>query len=227
MMIKAVIFDFDGTLITFNLDIKACRSEIINHLIQQGFPHTLFSKKETAFDMLEKVRHYLKIKGIETQKFAKIKMKVFSIVESFELESAKTTKMFQGIPETLIELRKMELKIALCTISGKKATTYSLKRFQINQLFDAVITRDSVPEVKPNPIHLQTTLDALNVGHEEAVIIGDSTKDMVCASKLDILAVGVTTGLSSKESLINTGAHYIVSSVNEILPIIQRLNHKY
>ena len=72
-MIKAVIFDFDGTLITFNLDIKACRSEIINHLTKQGFPHTLFSQRETAFDMLEKVRHYMKIKGIERQKFAKIK----------------------------------------------------------------------------------------------------------------------------------------------------------
>ncbi|MFC1488054.1 HAD family hydrolase [Thermoproteota archaeon] len=227
-MIKDVVFDLDGTLITFNLNIKSCRSEVIKYLTQQDFPRSLFSLKETAFDMLVKVKQHIIAEGIDIQKFTKIKKWVFSIVESFELEAAKTTKMFPGIPETLKELRKMDLKIALCTINGKKATRHILKRFQINQLFDALITRDIVPEVKPNPVHLQTTLEALNVEHKEAVIIiGDSTKDMVCARKLGILAVGVTTGLSSKESLINSGAHYIVSSANEILPIIQRLNQKY
>ena len=58
-MIKAVIFDLDGTLVTFNLDVKTCRIEIIQYLTEQGIPQELFSMKETAFDMLMKVKKIL------------------------------------------------------------------------------------------------------------------------------------------------------------------------
>jgi phosphoglycolate phosphatase len=225
-MIRAVIFDLDGTLKEFNLDIKACRTKIINLLTQQGFSRSLFSLKETAFDMLVKVKKYLTAKGMEKQEFAKIKDMVFSVVEDFELEAARTAKMFAGIPETLKALRDMKLKIALCTISSEKTTNYILKRFNLEQFFDAVITRDSVFEVKPHPTHLEAALNALKVKSQEAVLVGDSVKDIECAIQLNVLAVGVTTGLSSIEELTCSGAHYIASSANEIPILIQQLNRK-
>jgi phosphoglycolate phosphatase len=225
-MIRAVIFDLDGTLKEFNLDIKACRTKIINLLTQQGFPRSLFSIKETAFDMLVKVKKYLTAKGLEKQKFAKIKDMVFSVVEDFELEAARTAKMFAGIQETLKALRDMKLKIALCTISSEKTTSYILKRFNLELFFDAVITRESVFEVKPHPTHLEAALNALKVESQEAVLVGDSVKDIECAIQLNVLAVGVTTGLSSIEELACSGAHYIASSANDIPILIQKLNSK-
>jgi len=223
-MIKAVIFDLDGTLKEFNLDIKACRTKIVSLLTQRGFSRSLFSLNETAFDMLVKVKKYLTAKGMEKQEFAKIKDMIFSVVEDFELEAARTAKIFADIPETLKALRDMKLEIALCTISSEKATSYILKRFHLEQFFDAVITRDSVFEVKPHPKHLEAALDALKVRSQEAVLVGDSVKDIECAIQLNVLAVGVTTGLSSIEELTCSGAHYIASSANDIPILIQKLN---
>jgi len=105
--IKGLIFDLDGTLVTFNLDIKACRTEVIQYLTEQGIPRDLFSMKETAFDMLIKVKKNLATKSNKEQKFAPIKKNVFSIVERFELKSAKTTRLFSGIPETLNILKEI------------------------------------------------------------------------------------------------------------------------
>jgi len=223
-MIKEVVFDLDGTLKEFNLDIKACRTKIINLLTQRGFSRSLFSLNETAFDMLVKVKKYLTAKGMEKQEFAKIKDMIFSVVEDFELEAARTAKIFAGIPETLKALRDMKLEIALCTISSEKTTNYILKRFHLEQFFDAVITRDSVFEVKPHPKHLEAALDALKVRSQEAVLVGDSVKDIECAIQLNVLAVGVTTGLSSIEELTCSGAHYIASSANDVLSLILQLN---
>jgi phosphoglycolate phosphatase len=225
-MIKAVIFDLDGTLKEFNLDIKACRTEIINLLTQQGFSRSLFSIKETAFDMLVNVKKHLNTKGMEKQEFTKIKDMVFSVVEDFELKAARTAKMFAGIPETLKTLRDMKLKIALCTISSEKTTSYILKRFNLEQFFDAVITRESVFEVKPHPTHLEAALDAVKVSSQEAVLVGDSVKDIECAIQLNVLAVGVTTGLSSIEELTCSGAHYIASSANDIPILLEQVNRK-
>jgi len=225
-MIKAVIFDLDGTLKEFNLDIKACRTKIISLLTQRGFSRSLFSLNESAFDMLKKVKKYLITEDGKKQEFAKIKDMIFSVVEDFELEAARTAKIFAGIPETLKALRDMKLEIALCTISSEKATSYILKRFHLEQFFDAVITRESVFEVKPHPKHLEAALDALKVRSQEAVLVGDSVKDIECAIQLNVLAVGVTTGLSSIEELTCSGAHYIASSANEIPILVEQLNRK-
>ena len=157
---------------------------------------------------------------------AKIKEEIFSVVEDFELEAAKTAKIFKGIPETLKKLKKMKMAIALCTISSEKTTNYILKRFHIEQFFDAVITRESVFEVKPHPTHLKAALNDLKVKSQEAVLVGDSVKDIECAIQLNVLAVGVTTGLSSIEELTCSGAHYIASSANDIPILIQQLNSK-
>ena len=223
-MIKAVIFDLDGTLKEFNLDIKACRTKIVSLLTQRGFSRSLFSLNESAFDMLKKVKKYLITEDGKKQEFAKIKDMIFSVVEDFELEAARTAKIFAGIPETLKALRDMKLEIALCTISSEKATNYILKRFHLEQFFDAVITRESVFEVKPHPKHLEAALDALKVRSQEAVLVGDSVKDIECAIQLNVLAVGVMTGLSSIEELTCSGAHYIASSANDIPILIQKIN---
>jgi len=223
-MIKAVIFDLDGTLKEFNLDIKACRTKIVSLLTQRGFSRSLFSLNESAFDMLKKIKKYLITEDGKKQEFAKIKDMIFSVVEDFELEAARTAKIFAGIPETLKALRDMKLEIALCTISSEKATNYILKRFHLEQFFDAVITRESVFEVKPHPKHLEAALDALKVRSQEAVLVGDSVKDIECAIQLNVLAVGVMTGLSSIEELTCSGAHYIASSANDIPILIQKIN---
>jgi len=68
-MIKAVVFDIDGTLLKFNLDIKACRTEVIQYLTEQDIPRDLFLMKETALDMLIKVKKYLTTKSSKEQKF--------------------------------------------------------------------------------------------------------------------------------------------------------------
>ena len=160
------------------------------------------------------------------QKYTKIKEMIFSVVEDFEIEAAKTAKIFSGIPETLKTLRDMKLKIGLCTICSEKTTDYVLKRFNLEQFFDAVIARESVFEVKPHPTHLEAALNALKVSSQEAVLVGDSVKDIKCAVQLNVLAVGVTTGLSSMEELSCAGAHYIASSANEIPILIRQLNKR-
>lgn len=225
-MIRAVIFDLDGTLIAFNLDIEACRIEVIEYLTKQGLPYSLFSLKESAFDMLVKVKKYLRAKGIDGEQFAKFRKTVFSIVESFELQAAKTTKMFPRITETLQTLKDLKLKIALCTISGEEATSYLLERFCLGKFFDAIITRESVVRIKPHPAHLKAALDALEVRSPEALLVGDSVKDVECARKLDVLAVGVTTGISSIEELSDSGAHYLASSISDIPILVQQLNNR-
>jgi len=50
--------------------------------------------------------------------------------------------------------------------------------------------------------------------------------DMKCAKELDVVAVGMTTGISSPEELTRAGATYLVSSFTELLTVIRKLTER-
>ncbi len=226
LTIKAVIFDLDGTIVDFNIDFKAARAEVIHLLTQQNLPSSLLSVNESLFVTLKKVEKRMKENGKEEQEFVKLKEKVIAVVESYEAKAARETNLILGILETLKTLRKMKLKIAIFTANGEKSTNHILRRFRLRQFFSATITRESVLAVKPDPVHLEAALKALKVRPEEAIVIGDSVRDMECARRLNVLAVGVTTGFSSIEELTRAGADYLASSSTDIPSLLQKLNTK-
>ena len=224
MTVKAVVFDLDGTIVAFNIDYMTVRAEVRNLLIKEGFPASILSSKESIFEMLKKAEIFLKNQKKPKRKFDEIRTQALAIAEKFELEAARTTSILSGAVETLKEVKKMRLKIGLCTVNGDRATEYLLKRFRIGQYFDALITRDKVENVKPSSEHLEAVLACLDVNAEEAVVVGDGTGDMKCAMELQSVAVGLPTGVSTAADLTNAGANYIITSITDLPNLIEAVN---
>jgi HAD superfamily hydrolase (TIGR01509 family) len=219
--IKAIVFDLDGTITNFNLDYKTARAEAIEYLTTQGLPRSLFTINESVFEMLKKVEISMKNSGKNQKEFSKLRQNILTILEKYEMESASSTSLIPGILETLKTLKQMKLKLALFTVNSKKTTNYILDTFHLKSFFDAVITRDSVSTVKPNPVHLETTLKKLKTKPEEAIVVGDSISDMKSAQELHVFSVGVTYGVSTPEELTRAGANCLVSSPTDLVKLIE------
>ena len=84
-----------------------------------------------------------------------------AIAEKYEMEAASTTSLMPGANETLKELKRMNMKMGLCTTSSEKAANYILKRFKIEDFFQIVVARDKVKYVKPNTEQFEVALKAL------------------------------------------------------------------
>jgi HAD superfamily hydrolase (TIGR01549 family) len=224
MAIKAVVFDLDGTLASFNVDYRIVRAEVRSFLIREGLPASTLSTNESIFEMLKKAEIFFKNSSKPKKAMEKIRDEALAIAEKYEFEAAKTTSLFPGITETLKTLKKMGLKMGLCTINSEKSANYILKRFGIANLFDAVTPRNAVKYVKPNTEHLEATLKALEVNAEEAAVVGDSVVDMKCAKELKALAIGVIGGVSTPKDLITAGANYLITSITDLPSLIESIN---
>ncbi len=223
-MIKAVIFDLDGTIVDFNLDYKSLRAEVIQTLNKEGIPSSIFSMNESIFNMLKKAEIYVRNNGRKDIDIARVKKEVLSVANRHELQAAHATSLVPGILEALKTLNKMKMKLAIFTVNGEKSASYIIRSFRLKRFFDVMITRESVSAIKPNPAHLEATLKALNVEPEEAIVVGDSKWDMGCAQELNVIAVGVATGISSPKELTNAGATHLISSAIHLPELIQQLN---
>ncbi len=224
MTIKAVIFDLDGTIATFNLDYKTVRAEARAHLIKNGVPASLLEVNENIFEMLNKAQLYLQNQGKPDAIMEQLRRETLSIAEEYELEAAAQTSLLPGATETLKALKQVGLKIGLCTINSEKSMNTILRRFNLAEYFDAAVPREKVNYIKPHPEHLKTVLEALNAAPQEAVVVGDSAVDMQAAKDLKAIAVGLPTGVSTQEQLVNSGANYIITSTTDLPLLIERIN---
>ncbi len=224
MTIKAIIFDLDGTIAAFNLDYKALRAEVRSYLIKTGVPSSVLALNESIFEMLKKTELQMTNAGKSQEAIKEVREKALSLAEKYEVEAAEQTSLLPGVVDTLKALRKRGYKIALCTINGEKSTNHILERFKIIEYFDAVTPRNLVSQVKPHSEHCETSLKSLNVGPSEAVFVGDSVSDMQGAKDLKAIAVGLPTGVTSQEQLVNGGANYIITSIVDLPYLIEKVN---
>jgi phosphoglycolate phosphatase len=224
MTIKAVIFDLDGTIAAFNLDYKALRAEVRGYLINMGIPASVVTVNKNIFEMLKDAELFLTNAGKSSAFIKETRREALSKAEKYETEAAENTSLLPGAVETLKVLKKMGLKIGLCTINSEKSARHILERFKLAEYFDAVTPRDRVIKVKPDPEHCGASLKALGVTAAEAVSVGDSVSDMQAAKDLKAVAVGIPTGVSTQEQLVNNGANYIITSIIDLPTLIERLN---
>lgn len=223
-MIRAVVFDLDGTIVKFNIDFRAVRADVRGFLIKEGVPASVLSINESIFEMLKKMEIFMKNNNKLASKIEEVRSKALAIAEKYELEAAKTTSLQPGIKGILKTLKSMGLKIGICTLNSQKSVEYILKKFGIGEFFDAVTTRDHVKNVKPNPEHLENTLKALGVNPKEALVVGDSPADMKCAKELGAAAAALPTGVSTPKELVDAGANYIITTITDIPALIEQID---
>ena len=226
MTVKAVVFDLDGTIVNFNLDYKSARAEVIEFLNNHGFPQSIFSINESVFEMLKKAEIYMQNHHISNKDYSNLKKDVLAIMERYEMQGARSTQVLPGALETLQTLKKMKIKLGLFTVNNKKSTEHVLSTFRLKHFFQSVVTRDSVPLVKPNPIHLETVLKSLKVKPDETMVVGDSALDMKSAKELSVFAVGASTGFATPEELTRAGANCLISSPIDLISLVEKLNQK-
>ena len=222
--VEAVIFDLDGTLANFNLDFKALRAEVRGYLIRTGVPASVLNVNESIFDMIGKAEIFFKNGDKSAKMFEEVHTQALAITEKYEMEAALTTSLKPGAVETLKELKKMQLKLGLCTTSNEKAARYILQRFRIDDYFNIVVSRDKVKYVKPYTEQFEMALKALGVQAQATVVVGDSVVDMQSARELKSIAVGIPTGMSTMEQLKNHSANYIITSLTDLPVLIKEIN---
>ena len=224
MRVKAVIFDLDGTIASFNLDYKTVRAEVKGYLVKRGVPASALSVKESIFEMLRKTEIFVRNSGKPAKFLEEVRGEALAMTEKYELEAATSTSLMPGAVETLKALRRMGLKIGLCTINSEKSVNYILKRFGIAEFFDVTVPRNKVNHFKPHPEHIEAALKALGASANDTVIVGDSSTDMQSAKELKAVAVGLPTGVSTLEQLTRNGANYIITSITDLPLLIEKIN---
>lgn len=210
--IKAILFDFDGTLAKLNIDFYAMRLKIFDLIQQYGIREDSIKEKY----LLEIIDEVYKILLNENFSVAEIfYIKAHKILYDSEIEGAKAGGLLPKVKETLKRLRDKGIKIGIVTRNCEDAVRMVFPR--IDDYCDVFISRDSIRNVKPHPDHIVKVINNLGVSGKEAVMVGDHQIDIQAGKLIGIITIGVLTGRTKTEEFKKAGADYILNDVSEIL----------
>lgn len=134
---------------------------------------------------------------------------------------------FPGMVELMSDLKAEGYRTAVVT-SRLPGTTYKwLDQFDLRRLLDSVVTCDDTDKHKPDPEPVLIALDRLSAEPEQALMIGDSMFDILCARNAGVRSVLVGWHLAVPEEEI-TGPNapdFLVEEPGEIKAILAGLNN--
>lgn len=217
-MIKAVIFDLDGTLIDTLQDL----SNSINLAMKNRGYDISYNKEETK-----------NLIGSGTKVLCKRALSKYSASDEdieevykefskqYRLHQLDNTKPYNGVKEGLLALKRLGCKIAVLSNKVEENTKYIINSLLGESLFDIVRgQRINVP-LKPDPTSLNDIIEELFVKKEEVLYVGDSDTDMKTADNLGVKKVAVTWGFRDISLLLQYKPDYVLKQFSDIVEIVK------
>jgi len=222
-MLRAVIFDLDGTITVLTLPLDAMRSDTKEYYIKRGLPPFLLDPADGISSTRVKAREYFFSQGIDPEEWDRMERELDALLTKHEESAARGTQLIEGALAVVEQVRKMNLKTAILTNNGRQAVDIILERLPLERYFDVIQTRNESPNPKPFPDGILHVLKRLGVPVDEAVYVGDAVIDAVAAKRAGIRFWAVTTGETDKDELINAGADKVFDSLSDILPVLREM----
>ncbi|ADL52369.1 pyrophosphatase PpaX [Clostridium cellulovorans] len=204
-MIKAILFDLDGTILD------------TNDLILNSFKHSFKTHLDLELPREEIVKFFGEPLQYSLAKYGEDKLEnLISTYRSYNEENHDSNvTLFKGVKEGLKVLKDKNFKLAIVTSKRESMTRRGLDLFGLTECFDVIITPEATKEHKPNGEPVLKACEVLGIKPEEAIMVGDSHNDILCGKN-----AGAKTGLVKytaldQSELLKLYPDYLVDSIEE------------
>lgn len=128
------------------------------------------------------------------------------------------SSLFPNSARILANLKSRRFKIGLATSGDEKRVVSELKRKGIFRIFDIVICGDHVPieEQKPSPRQIILAMKKLNIKPKDAAYVGDTSFDVLAGKNAGVKTVALAGGLHPVDKLRNSNPDLLVHNWNEL-----------
>ena len=194
-LVRLLVFDLDGTLIDSRLDLIHSVNAMLLHI----------GRPELDGDMIASyvgdgapalVRRALG----DTDDEALLRAALDYFLGYYRLHKLDHTAVYAGIPEVLARLANSSngVRRQMAVLSNKPANSSRaiVRALGVGDFFVRVYGGNSFTTKKPDPLGVQTILRETGVAAAEALIIGDSSIDVLTGRNAGLWTCGVTYGFA-------------------------------
>ncbi|MFL0504257.1 pyrophosphatase PpaX [Ureibacillus sp. 179-F W5.1 NHS] len=208
---KALLFDFDGTL----LDTNELIIQTFMHVLEERFPGQYSPKDCINFigPSLKETFEQLTPNEVE------------EMIEKYrqwnEAHHDELVKEFEGVVPTLEQLKEQGIRLAIVSTKRKDTIEKGLNLMGAKHLFEFWIGTDDVKRVKPDPEPVLLAIDKLGVSKKDVIMIGDNYHDIEAGKNAGVKTAGVAWSLKGEQFLQQFNPDYMLQHMSDLLTIVK------
>jgi pyrophosphatase PpaX len=210
--IRAVLYDFDGTLADSTELIMRCYRHTMRTHLGSAPPDDVWL---SGFGMT-----------LESQmrRFGRDPAEVEAMLDTYR-EYQNTLhddllRPFPGAAEIVAELERRGYGLAIVTSKHRRATLRGMELCGLVSHFDVIITPEDVAEPKPHPEPVLMALERLGVAPHQALFVGDSPHDVAAGRAAGTRTAAVLWGPFPRQALEDAGPDAFLHTQRDVLRLL-------
>ena len=213
--VKMVIIDLDGTLVDTVPDLAAAANRTLRELgrtdwdIERyrtwvGNGAARFVKRALTGDMQAEPEPRLFERALAL------------FWRNYGAAVSDLSRPYPGAVEALMQLSSAGYALACITNKAEAFAVPLLKMLEMHAYFELVVSGDSLPRQKPDPLPLQHACRHFSIGPDRGVLIGDSLNDVQAARAAGMPVICVTYGYNHGHDIRDAGPDAAVDSLADV-----------
>ncbi|ODU11288.1 MAG: hypothetical protein ABS84_00030 [Rubrivivax sp. SCN 71-131] len=208
---RAVIFDFEGTLVDFQWQLGPAEEELRRACAALGCA--------TAGSYAQ-LWNAAVAAGEPAGRLGEIRRGLQPIYDRWDADAATRWAPRPGAQALLAALAGRGVAAALVSNCGRAAVAGVLSRFHLDEHLLPVICRDDLHFMKPHPEGTQRALASLGLAPHEALFVGDSRTDVHAARAAGVPVAVIRGGECDPDAFADLPPDHWVDELGEILALI-------
>lgn len=220
-MLRCLLFDVDGTLVSMNVDGERLRATMAAELQKWGFDTSFIGGGVYSQDIIDRAKLQVETGSVKAD-FRVVREQLYAALDALEMDWNARSEPIEGARAVLARLRTThpDVKLATLTNSGRAPSEWLLRKYDLLKYFDYTFSRDNLPAMKPRPEAVLHAVQEVGVRTQEAMFVGDSVIDVRSAKGAGVRIASVVTGRYTAEKLREEGTDYVLGSLWELFNLL-------
>jgi phosphoglycolate phosphatase len=218
-----VLFDLDGTLLDTVDAIAAALNQALSERSLAALPvaqvRMMIGRGGPV--LIERALGWLG-ETLDQSEQAALLQRYFLHYEHVESSAEHSATIYPGVGDSLRQLQRLQLKLAVVTNKQKHLAEGLLERLALSQYIDVLVGGDSCARRKPDPQPLQMACDVLGVASAQALMVGDSINDVLAARAAGMPVVCVPYGYNEGNDPRALPCDALVETLAELPALLSR-----
>ncbi|MGD8309051.1 MAG: phosphoglycolate phosphatase [Chromatiales bacterium] len=218
---RMILIDVDGTLVDSVPDLAFCVDEMMRRLGRE--PHGQEKVRNWVGNGVERLVRRALIGRLEGEPPDDDFERAYPVfLELYRDNTSERSMLYPGVREGLDYLAGAGYPLGCVTNKAAEFTEPLLKSLGVHPRFGIVISGDTLPRKKPDPLPLLHAAAFFGVDPEQSLMVGDSVSDVSAARAAGFQIVCMSYGYNHGMDIRDAGPDAVIDSLIEIRGLLER-----
>ncbi|MGB5224546.1 MAG: phosphoglycolate phosphatase [Arenicellales bacterium] len=213
--VRMVMIDLDGTLINTAPDLADCVNIMLERMGRDPWP--LDKVSGWIGNGVSRLVKRALTDSMDGEPDSDDYEKAYALfLEAYGENVSAKSRPYDGVVAGLEKLKNMGFRLACVTNKAEAFTLPLLADLELDGYFELVVSGDSLPRKKPDPLPLTHACEYFGITPDQGILIGDSANDVKAAIAAGMPVICVNYGYNQGVDLTTLQTQGVIDSLDKL-----------